>query len=49
MVAHTFNLSTQEASADICEIEAIWFTEEVLGQSGPHRETLSQNDKKKKK
>ena len=26
-----------------------WSTEQVLGQTGPHRETLSQKKKKKKK
>ena len=50
MVAHTFNPSTQEAEAGgFLSSRPAWSTEWVTGQSGLHRENLSQKTKKERK
>jgi hypothetical protein len=49
-VAHTFNITIQEAEAGgSVSSRLAWSTEQVLGQPGLHRETLTQKKKKKKK
>lgn len=43
VVAHAFNSSPREAEADgSLNLRAVWFIEQVPGQSGLHGETLSQ-------
>jgi hypothetical protein len=50
LVVHGFNPSTWEAGAGgFVSFRPAWSTEWVPGQPGLHRETLSQNQKKKKK
>ena len=46
MVVHTFNPSAWKAEAGGSQgSRPAWSTEQVLGQPGLHRETLSQNKK----
>jgi hypothetical protein len=41
MVTHTFNTSTQETEVGrSLSSQPAWFTEQVPGRPGPHRETL---------
>ena len=49
-VVYTFNPSTHEAEAGgyLWIQGQIWFTEQVPGQPGLHRETLSQEEEKRK-
>jgi hypothetical protein len=50
VVAHTFNSGTWEAEAGgSLSSRPTWSTEQILGQPGLHRETLSQKTKQKKK
>jgi hypothetical protein len=50
VVAHAFNPSTWEAEAGgFLSSRPAWSTEQVPGQPGLHRETLSRKTKKKKK
>jgi hypothetical protein len=50
MVPHAFNPSTWEAEAGgFLSSRPAWSTEQVSGQPGLHRETLSRKTKKKKK
>jgi hypothetical protein len=49
MVVHAFNPSTWEAeTGEFLSSRPAWSTEWVPGQPGLHRETLSQEKKKKK-
>jgi hypothetical protein len=48
MAAHTFNPSILEAEeGGFLSLRPAWSTEQVLGQPGLHRETLSQKNKNK--
>ena len=50
MLAHAFISSTQELAAGrSLSSRPAWFTKQVPGQPGLHRETLFQKKKKKKK
>ena len=50
MVVHAFNPITQEAEAGgFLSLSSAWSTEQVLGQLGLHRETLSRKTKQEKK
>jgi len=50
MVVHTFNPSAQEAEAGRSMSSGlVWSTEQVPGQPGLHRETVSKHTKKKKR
>jgi hypothetical protein len=50
MVAHAFNPSTWKAEAGgFLSLRPAWSTEQVLGQPGLHRETLSQKQTNKQK
>ena len=50
MVVHAFNLSIPEAEADrSLSSRPAWSTEQVTGQPGIHRKTLSQNKTKQNK
>jgi hypothetical protein len=50
VVVHAFNPSTWEAEAgEFLSSRPAWSTEQVPGQPGLHRETLSRKTKKKKK
>ena len=47
-MAYAFNHSTGEAEAGVClTSRAAWSIQQVPGQPGLHRETLSQKKKKK--
>ena len=51
MAAHAFNPSTQEAEAgrSLSSLKPRWSTQQVSGQPGLHRETLSQKQKEQNK
>jgi hypothetical protein len=49
-VIHILNLGTKEAEAGVSlSSQPAWSTEQVPGQPGIHRETLSREEKKKEK
>ena len=50
MVVHAFNPNTQEAEAGrSLSLTPAWSTEQVTGQPGLHRKTLSQKQTNKQK
>jgi hypothetical protein len=48
MAPHSFSPSTWDRGWQISEFRPAWSTEQVPGQRGLHRETLSQINKKSK-